>query len=388
MDRAIGDRAQRRRRSWCVTAALTALMGGVIGLTPGVAHASGFGTVQVIADSSSGTPENGVCLDIVVPGAKNSNDVVVATGVGTGGGVAGMITVGNIPVGSYVAKFRDCGAPVPFAAFYYGNTFNKAAATTFGVTDGGTTNLGTQLMKNSGKTGSIDGTLIDGSNPGVGAPSVSVVAYSSGDAFLAAGCTNDQGHYTLFELTSTGGGIKLFFGSGASCSNDGNFKATWYGGTSFTSASLIPLVPLGDVTANNTTLALVTRPTVSVSSVSISGDSSNPIVTVNGNGFGAKASKPNPSTRPCGEADVAGNGYDYGNQVVFWDTNDQALWQAGFPGDCIGINFTSYSDTRIVFTLGDWYRVPGNLQGRVLTPGDQFTVRIKGAPKTGILTFS
>lgn len=31
-------------------------------------------------------------------------------------------------------------------------------------------------------------------------------------------------------------------------------------------------------------------------------------------------------------------------------------------GDCIGINFVSYSATQIVFTLNDWYREPG---GRV-----------------------
>jgi hypothetical protein len=82
---------------------------------------------------------------------------------------------------------------------------------------------------------------------------------------------------------------------------------------------------------------------------------------VTGSGFGKVAPTANPTTRPCSEDDVTGNGFDHGNKVVFWDLNDQALWQAGFPGDCIGINFVSYAPTKIVFILGDWYRLPDSL---------------------------
>lgn len=385
MRRTTQDRPRRRVRSWYAAVAAAALVGGVVGLAPGVAHASGFGTVQVIADDVHGVPDNGVCLEIVVPGPKNSPDVVIAGGVGTGGGVAGLITVGNVPIGNYIARFDDCGAAVGFSSFYYGGTFNKAQATTFGVTDGGLTNLGTQLMSNSGKTGSIDGTLLDSSNPGVGVPSVSVLAYTAnGKNLLSQGCTNQSGHYTVFELPHAG--AKLYFGKGASCSNDGNFVPQWYGGSDYASATAIAIVTNGNVTANNTVMTLVTKPNVTVTSVSFNGNSANPIISVTGSGFGGHAPAPNPATRPCGEDDVAGNGFDYGNNVVFWDLSDQALWQAGFPGDCIGLNFISYSSTHIVFTLGDWYRVPGNLQGLPLANGDPFTIRIKGAPHTGVVT--
>jgi hypothetical protein len=40
--------------------------------------------------------------------------------------------------------------------------------------------------------------------------------------------------------------------------------------------------------------------------------------------------------------------------------------------------------TQIVFMLNDWYREPGNI-GQLLTVGDPFTVRIKGAPLTGVV---
>jgi len=118
--------------------------------------------------------------------------------------------------------------------------------------------------------------------------------------------------------------------------------------------------------------------------VSFGGDAANLVVTVNGAGFGAKAPKPNPTDRPCGEPDVPGSGYDYGNNVVFWDLGDGAGWQVGYPGDCIGINFVSYSNTQIVFTLNDWYRDPLN-GARAIQVGDAFTVRIKGAPLTGVV---
>ena len=209
-----------------------------------------------------------------------------------------------------------------FSSFYYGGTFNKAQATTFGVTDGGLTNLGTQLMSNSGKTGSIDGTLLDSSNPGVGVPSVSVLAYTAnGKNLLSQGCTNQSGHFTVFELPHAG--AKLYFGKGASCSNDGNFVPQWYGGSDYASATAITIVTNGNVTANDTVMTLVTKPNVTVTSVTFNGNSANPIITVTGTGFGGHAPAPNPPTRPCGEADVAGNGFDYGNNVVFWDLSDR-----------------------------------------------------------------
>jgi len=382
-------RARPGRRRVYAAATLAAMVGGLIGLAPGVAHATaGFGSVQVIAASQGGVPENGVCLNIVVPDTKNSPDVVVASSVSTGEGVAGLISVGNVPIGNYIARFDDCGAPVAFSSFYYGGTFNKAKATPFGVTDQGLTDLGEQLMLNSGTAGSINGTVFDGSNPGLGAPSVSVTAYTAkGKALVGQTCTNQDGHYTLFELPDNVGGIKLDIGKGSSCSNDTNFVSQWYGGgSSFATGAAITIASAGDVVANDTTLALDTKPNVSVSSITFSGTSANPTITVNGSGFGKKAPVPNPTTRPCGEPDVAGNGFDYGNNVVFWDLNDAALWQAGFPGDCIGLNFVSYSATKIVFTLGDWYRLPDSLFGRPLANGDQFTIAIKGAPLTGLVS--
>ena len=364
--------------------ALGALVLGAVAIAPGVAHASGFGTVQVIADDAHGAPDNGVCLEIVVPGPKNSADVVVASGVSTGGGVAGLISVGNVPVGNYIARFDDCGSATSFSSFYYGGTFNKAAAPDLRrdrrrhdePRQPAHVELGQdrQHRRHSARREQSRARR---------SRRCPLLAYTaSGKNLLTQGCTDQNGHYTLFELPHTGGGVKLYFGNGASCSNDGNFVPQWYGGSSYATATPITIATNGNVTANNVTLTPVTKANTAVTSVSFAGSPANPIVTVLGHGFGGKSPAPNPATRPCGEPDVAGNGYDYGNNVVFWDLNDSALWQAGFPGDCIGLNFVSYSSTQIVFTLGDWYRDPANGM-RPLAVGDQFTVRIKGCTAHG-----
>jgi hypothetical protein len=352
-----------------------------------VAHAGPGGTVQVSVVDVHGFPENGVCLEIIVPDNKNSPDNVITTTAPSGtDGTTGHITQANVPAGSYIGRYIDCGAATPFASFYTGGTFNKAKAQVFSVVDGGVTNLGVQQLQASGTAGSIDGTVLDGSRPGSGVPSISVRAYTaSGSALLQQGCTDSAGHYVLFELPDSGGGIKLDFGKSGSCSNDGNFVPQWYlGSSSYASATPIAITPGGNTTASDATLTLVTKPKVTVTSVSFGGDPANLVITVNGTGFGRHAPLPNPADRPCGEPDVPGSGYDYGNNVVFWDLGDGAGWQVGYPGDCIGINFVSYSATQIVFTLNDWYRTPGNV-GRYIAVGDPFTVRIKGAPLTGVV---
>ncbi len=387
MTRAKEHPTQPRRLGWRLTASFTAIVAAGIGVTPGTAHAGTGGTVQVTVEDAHAVPENGVCLEIIQPGKKNSADVVVTTTAPSGtDGTVGHITQANVGAGSYIARFTDCGATPGFAPFYYGATYNKAKAQVFGVVDDGVTNLGLQLLLASGSAGSIDGMLYDASNPGLGAPSVSVQAYSATkSALLQQTCTDQNGYYLLGELPDNIGGIKLDFGKSASCSNYRNFVAKWYGGTNYATATPVAIVPAGNATAADTTMALMTKPRVTVTSVTFAGDAANPIVTVTGSGFGTRAPGPNPKTRPCGEADVAGNGYDYANNVVLWDLNSDAQWQAGYPGDCIGINFVSYSATQIVFTLGDWYRDPQSLFGRQIASGDQFTVRIKGAPHAGIV---
>jgi hypothetical protein len=328
---------------------------------------------------------DGVCLEIITPGKKNTPDNVITTTAPSGtDGTTGHITQANVPAGSYIGKFTDCaGASESFAAFYYGGTFDKAKATPFGVNDGGFTNLGTQLIIGGG-TGWIDGTIVDPHN--VGIPELSVIAYTaSGKNVLDQSCSDNTGHFTSFNLPSAAGGVKLYFGKGANCQNDQNFKPTWYGGASISTATNIAITPGTSNPVNPTTLQYVHKGAATITSVAFSGTSSNPTVTVTGTRFGNKAPKPNPSGRPCGEPDVTSTGDNYGKNLIFWSTVGSGDWQAGFPGDCIGLVITSYSNTQIVFTLGDFYRDPVQNYHQMAN-GDTFSINVKGNALIGTVS--
>ena len=366
-----------------------AAVAGAVMLAPlmfgGAAHAGTGGTVNVFVEDSSSFRVDGVCLDVITPGKKNTPDVVVASSAGSGtDGMTGHITMANVPAGSWIGKYYNCGNPsLSFVPFYTGLTLNKSKATPFGVTDGGLTDLGTQLLLPTGN-GWIDGDLLDVNNAGI--PSVSVTAYSAnGKSVLDRSCSDPAGHFTSFNLPTNVGGVKLFFGSGNGCSNDGNFKTTWYGGTSFANALAVPITDATSNPVNPTTMAYANKGAVTVSSVTFSGTSSDPTITINGTGFGAKAPKPSPSGRPCGEPDVAATGYDYGSKLVVQDTLSPDDWQAGFPGDCIGLVIESYSTTQITLQLGSFYGDPSQTY-RQMTTGDTFSVRVKGTALTGTIT--
>ncbi len=374
---------RRSRRAFVgAVAAVLVAVGGVVAAAP--AHAGTGGTVEATVEDAHGVPTDGVCLSIITPDKKNSPDDVITTTAGSGAdGTPGHITQANVPAGSWVGKYFNCGGSVPFVPFYTGGTLNKAKATPFGVTDGGFTNIGVQLILPGGN-GYAEGYVLDGNGDGV--PSLSVHAYSANrKVLLDSSCSDDSGHFYSFNLPDNVGGVKLEFGAGSDCSNDSNFLTNWYGGADFTSATPIAITSDNDTVVGDVTVASPTKLSVTVTSVSFSGTSSDPVITINGSGFGKKMPAPNPSERPCGEDDVASSGYDYGNRVVFWDTSNAALWQAGYPGDCIGLILASYSTTQISFTLNDWYRDPLN-NGHLLANGDQFSVRIKGVPLTGTVS--
>ncbi len=348
-------------------------------LFTGPAQAGTGGTVQVFVEDSSSFRVDGVCLEIIVPDAKNTPDQVVASSAGSGtDGQTGHITMANVPAGSWIGKYYNCGNPdLSFTPFYTGATLNKAKATRIGVTDGGLTDLGIQLILPTGD-GFVTGALTDAH--GLGIPSVSVIAYSAqGRDELDRSCTDDSGHFTAFNIPSNVGGTKLFFGKGVGCSDDGLFQPTWYGGTTF--ASAVAVDP-GD-TASTTALAYATG-NATVSSVTFAGTSANPAITIKGTGFGGRPT-PNPAGRPCGEPDVATTGYDYGTKLEVREPTSGGAWQAGYPGDCIGLVISSYSSTRIVLTLGDFYRDPSQSYHQ-LANGDPFAVKVRGTALTGTIS--
>jgi hypothetical protein len=116
-----------------------------------------------------------------------------------------------------------------------------------------------------------------------------------------------------------------------------------------------------------------------IAAVSFGGDAASPVVTISGSHFGAtKASLGSPQAAGgCG-----GSGSDYGNNLYLFDST--AGWTAGQgPGDCIGLLISSYSDTKIVFTLGSSYAS----LGYSLNEGDAFELTVLGATRSGTATY-
>ena len=146
------------------------------------------------------------------------------------------------------------------------------------------------------------------------------------------------------------------------------------------------LVVVGGAQAQSTTPILISvRPRLST--VTITGGSSVPKVTISGAGFGRK---PAAATLPS----AGYTGYDYGNSLYFCDTSASttsfcAGQGHGGLGDTIGLVVTKYTPRAIAFTLGNAYTkyyYPRHIY--VLKAGDTFAVHIKGVACTGTVHFS
>jgi hypothetical protein len=120
-----------------------------------------------------------------------------------------------------------------------------------------------------------------------------------------------------------------------------------------------------------------------IASVVVGGTQVAPSITVNGTGFGTSAAALGTAygipTSTCG---IGNTGKDYADNFKF--NNDTRNWEAGrgtnIPGDnCIGVLFTSYTNTQIVFTLGSNF----TSQGYQLLAGDAFTMTVLGTVFTG-----
>jgi hypothetical protein len=116
-------------------------------------------------------------------------------------------------------------------------------------------------------------------------------------------------------------------------------------------------------------------PAPAISSVAFSGSGYGVKVTVKGTNFGDWAPSASPdspttcvSTRPIS--------YDYAQGVL--DFNDSTGgWDAGGPGDCIGLIVASWSNTKVVLEFGAAYVWP------LLNAADKYQVSVLGATYSG-----
>ena len=115
----------------------------------------------------------------------------------------------------------------------------------------------------------------------------------------------------------------------------------------------------------------------SISGVSLSGTPAAPTVTVTGSNLGAAPTTSTPETCQPGDTGTIFSA----SGLIFSDLTEG--WGAGEPGDCIGLLVTSWSSTRVVFTLGSQYANFGPIKA-----GDQVEVSILGATDTVTASFT
>ncbi len=114
-----------------------------------------------------------------------------------------------------------------------------------------------------------------------------------------------------------------------------------------------------------------------IKKVKFTGTPAAPTITVRGIGLG---SFPAGATEPPLECfppePEPGNDF---NEAAYFEELTQG-WQAGHVGDCIGLVFSTYTESEVVFHFGTGYReyVP-------LAKGDGFQVTLNGLVKTGTI---
>ena len=122
-----------------------------------------------------------------------------------------------------------------------------------------------------------------------------------------------------------------------------------------------------------------------IDGVTFGGTPSDPTITVTGSGFGTLGDigTPNPAstTQNCSPA----TGYDYGTSFYIWDQTDPHYFVAGLGPPslaAVGVNISSYSNNKIVYTLGSCY----SQNGWIFNPGDTYSMNVLGTTFTGIVS--
>jgi len=108
----------------------------------------------------------------------------------------------------------------------------------------------------------------------------------------------------------------------------------------------------------------------------LEGPSTNPTVIVHGFNFGSA-----PSAEPLGQA--SGSDFD-GGQLYFVD--DTSSWQAGSPGNGLGLDLLSYTPNEVTFGFGS--ALSGTTPAYFLDEGDQFRVAVNGATFDGTVVLT
>jgi hypothetical protein len=186
--------------------------------TPAQPAAPAYGTVTGTVKTEAKVLLNGMCVNLY-KGSYAEGDPITTAPTGTGG-LRGFFSQPNVPVGSYVALFYNCGANIGGAVnpnyvdIFHGNTYVPADATKFTVAKNATTALGVNLIPLGG---TISGTVTDSTlgGPAVYSPPVGILipgAYNlnlgSTEGWYIA-CANSKGKYAIHGVPT--GGVNVVF---------------------------------------------------------------------------------------------------------------------------------------------------------------------------------
>jgi hypothetical protein len=113
-----------------------------------------------------------------------------------------------------------------------------------------------------------------------------------------------------------------------------------------------------------------------IKSVKFKGTETEPTVVIKGTGLGSLPFEAAEEVPGCFEGETA-TGNDFGSNVVFENTTEG--WSAGEgPGDCIGLIFSSFTETEVIYHFGSAYSHYDPLQ-----TGDSYIVKVNGLTKSG-----
>jgi hypothetical protein len=113
-----------------------------------------------------------------------------------------------------------------------------------------------------------------------------------------------------------------------------------------------------------------------IKSVKFGGTTSEPTVMIKGSGLGSLPFEQAEPVPACFPEEVA-TGNDFGSAVWFEDTTQG--WSAGEgPGDCIGLIFSSFTETKVIYHFGSAYSHYPQIH-----KGDHYTVMVNGLTHSG-----
>lgn len=122
-----------------------------------------------------------------------------------------------------------------------------------------------------------------------------------------------------------------------------------------------------------------------ISAVSFTGNTATPTVIVSGQGFGTSPSGQLDNATSCGS--YTNNGDDFGTNSLWFQDNGNFAAGLGTPptGSCIGIIVLSWSNDQVVYQFGNAYN---SFDHWYISPGDPYTLAVRGAQYQGTASFS